>query len=162
MVITSTVALSTREPRQGHTSISSRPCNSYSPRQVMQPIAKTYHIAAERRRPTSTSKTFGSKAFGTSFDVTLTHRRDTALRIPRLMQRSRAQRRGIIRRPQRRDRRHRQSEVGQLPTRSQRAQLPLPASRHDDLRENQWRLSPPAVYSSPPPSRQLLHTHGHP
>jgi len=70
MVITSTVALNTREPRQGHTSISSRPCNSYSPRQVTQPIAKTYHIAAERRRPTSTSKTFGSKAFGTSIDVT--------------------------------------------------------------------------------------------
>ena len=44
------------------------------------------------------------------------------------MHRSRAQRRGIIRRSQLRDRRRRQSEVGQLPTRLQRAQLPLPRS----------------------------------
>ena len=47
MAITSTVALNTREPRQGHTIISSRPCNSYSPRQVTQLIANTYHIAVE-------------------------------------------------------------------------------------------------------------------
>ena len=47
MVITSTLALNMREPRQGHTSISSRQCNSYSTKQATQPIANTYHIAAE-------------------------------------------------------------------------------------------------------------------
>ena len=49
MSITSTVSLNTREPRQGHTSISSRLCNGYSTRQTSQPNAKTVEEPSVRR-----------------------------------------------------------------------------------------------------------------
>ena len=40
--------------------------------------------------------------------------------------------------------------------RLQRAQLPLPSACHDDLRENQRRLPPPAIHTIPPPSSELF------
>ena len=42
-----------------------------------------------------------------------------------------------------------------------RAQFLLPHGSHDDLRENQRRLPPPALHTVSPPSSKLLHTHGH-
>jgi hypothetical protein len=52
-------------------------------------------------------------------------------------------------------------EARPLPTRLQRAQFLLPPRSHDDLRENQRRLSPSALHTVSPPSTKLLHTHGH-
>jgi len=40
-----------------------------------------------------------------------------------------------------------------------RAQFLLPPGSHDDLRENQRRLPPPALHTVSPPSSKLLHTH---
>jgi hypothetical protein len=41
-------------------------------------------------------------------------------------------------------------------------QLLLPSGSHDDLRENQRRLSPPGIHTISSPSSALFHTHGHP
>ena len=41
----------------------------------------------------------------------------------------------------------------------QRAQFFLFAGRHDDLRENQRGLPPPALHTVPPTGRELLHSH---
>jgi ribonuclease HI len=71
------------------------------------------------------------------------------------MRRPSTQRGGLKRRRHRCARCRRQREARQLPTRLQRAQLLLPPGSHDDLRENQRRLSPSALHAVSSPSSEL-------
>jgi hypothetical protein len=117
---------------------------------------RTCPTAADSRRQTSWSRTFGWQALNEK-DVSLRHEfHGSCVNHMRNGEASHADANGAL-----------DGAVKaklDKPTRLQRVQLLLPSRRHDEIRDNQWRFPPSvtSIHTVQPSSRQQLLTHGPP